>query len=67
MTNVYICPDDRRSAFLSELVSLEAVHGDFNLVRDPENRSNELFDAAAAGAFNATIDARLCVAVPSMP
>lgn len=73
VTGVYApCTDDLRPAFLAELVHLAAAHsgrpwivyGDFNLTRDPTERNNGNFDAAAAASFNDAIEAALLHELP---
>ncbi|CAN6168854.1 unnamed protein product [Urochloa humidicola] len=73
ITNVYApCTSDRRPAFLAELVRLASelrgkawlVFGDFNLIRCPDERNNDRFNAAAADAFNSAIDAALLQELP---
>ncbi|CAN6196704.1 unnamed protein product [Urochloa humidicola] len=60
-----------KQAFLDDLVSLQtsvagawAITGDFNLVRSPDERSNDSFDASEAAMFNLAIDA---IALQELP
>ncbi|CAO2037441.1 unnamed protein product [Urochloa humidicola] len=72
LTNCYgPCHHPDKPLFLNELISLQAsisgiwsVLGDFNLIRAPEEKSNNNFDAHEAGHFNGAIDTLALQEVP---